>query len=304
MSAFASIMLAFSFTAVAALWGYYGLPGLIVMTSGFTELCQSFLNRCLEYFEIIKFISMWLGAALLASGLLYSSVKTAFHIIKSCSAVSRLPVRSKKGSVIIIDGLSKAAFTHGIFRPRIYLTLGLLKGLDRDELRAVFLHELHHKRERDPLRFLLLSFFRDLFFYVPVVKEMAANLKIRMEHASDDAAAKKEGERLVLAGALVKVARGNHQAYAAVSITGNNQVSARVRRLVEGREPSFSRPRLRSIVSSVGVAAFLAFSLAYPVGAKTIDHECSLKQCSVHVDKVAKCRDHCDAHAAASGHAH
>ncbi len=303
MSAFASIMLAFSFTAAAALWGYYGLPGLIGMTSGFTELCQSLSARCLEYYDIIKFISMWLGAALLAVGLLYSSVKTAFHIIKSYSAVSRLPVRGKKGSVVIIDGLSKAAFTHGIFRPRIYLTLGLLKGLDRNELRAVFLHELHHKRERDPLRFLLLSFFRDLFFYAPVIKDMAANLKIRMEHASDDAAAKKEGERLVLAGALVKVARGNHSAYAAVSITGNNQVSARVRRLVEGRE-SFSRPRLRSIVLSVAVAAFLAFSLAYPVGAKTIDHECSLKQCSVHVDKVAKCRDHCDAHAATSGHAH
>lgn len=303
MSAFASIMLALSFGAIASLWAFYGLPGLIEMTSGFTELCQSLFARCLEYYEIIKFISMWLGAALLAGGLIYSLVKNSLQTLRSYYAVSRLPVRGKKGPVVIIDDGSRAAFTHGIFRPRVYLTLGLLKGLDRDELRAVFLHELHHKRERDPMRLILLSFFRDLFFYAPVVKDIAANLKIRMEHACDDAAAKKEGERLVLASALVKVARGHYSAFAP-SITGNSQVSARVRRLVEGREPSFSRPTLRAIVSSVAVAAFLAFSLAYPVGAKTIDHECSLKQCSVHVDKVAKCRVHCDVHAATSGHVH
>ncbi|MBI2413951.1 MAG: M56 family metallopeptidase [Deltaproteobacteria bacterium] len=303
MSALASIILAFSFTAATALWGYYGLPGLIEATSGFTELCQSLFARCLEYYEIITFIAMWLGAALLASGLLYSLIRNSLRTVQSYYAVSRLPVRSKKSPVVLIDDLSEAAFTHGIFRPRIYLTLGLLKGLDKDELRAVFLHELHHKRERDPLRLLLLSFFRDLFFYAPVVKDIAANLKIKMEHASDDAAAKKEGERLVLASALIKVARGNYSAFVP-SITGNSQVSARVRRLVDGKEPRFSRPTSRAVVLSVAAAAFLAFSLAYPVGAKTMDHECTLKQCSVHVDKVAKCREHCDAHDTRSRHAH
>lgn len=297
MSSFASIMIALSFGTLASLWALYGLPGLIGMTSAFTELCQSLFTRCLEYYELIKIISLWLGAALLASGLVYSSVKSAFHIIKSYSAVSRLPVRGRKGSVVIIDGLSKTAFTHGIFRPRIYLTLGLLKGLDRDELKAVFLHELHHKREKDPLKFVILSFFKDLFFYAPALRDIVANMKIKMEHASDDAATKKGGERLALASALVKVAKDNSAAFAPASITGNSQVSARVRRLIGGKEPSLSRPTLRAIVSSVAVATFLAFSLAYPVGAKTINHECSLKQCSAHVDKVAKCREHCDKHA-------
>ena len=303
MSSFASIMLALSFGALASLWALYGLPGLIGMTSAFTELCQSLFTRCLEYYELIKITSLWLGAALLAFGLVYSSAKSAFHIIKSSSAVSRLPVRGRKGSVVIIDDLSETAFTHGIFRPRIFLTRGLLKGLDRDELKAVFLHELHHKREKDPLKFVLLSFFNDMFFYAPIVKYLVAKLKIKIEHASDDAAAKKAGERLALASALVKVAKGNCAAFAPASITGNNQVSARIKRLIDGKEPSRSRPAFRAIVSSVAVALFLAFSLAYSVGANTIDHECSLKQCSIHVDKVSKCREHCDKHAK-QGHAH
>ena len=207
------------------------------------------------------------------------------------------------GSVVIIDDLSKTAFTHGIFSPRIFLTRGLLKGLDRDELKAVFLHELHHKREKDPLKFVLLSFFNDMFFYAPIVKYLVAKLKIKIEHGSDDTAAKKAGERLALASALVKVAKGNCAAFAPASITGNNQVSARIKRLIDGKEPSRSRPAFRAIVSSVAVALFLAFSLAYSVGANTIDHECSLKQCSIHVDKVSKCREHCDKHAK-QGHAH
>src|SRR3972149_3078784 len=146
--------------AVSLAWAAWSFPGLIHITGSVAEACQTLFVRCVELLSIGKLFFFWSGALLVLSGVVYAAIKAASDIIKTNRAVSFLPV-SRKGSrnllIIENDGL-KAAFTHGLLKPRIYISTGLMKCLSRDELRAVFLHELCHRDKLDPLRFLALGF--------------------------------------------------------------------------------------------------------------------------------------------------
>jgi Zn-dependent protease with chaperone function len=70
------------------------------------------------------------------------------------------PVRGVAESLGIADrvdvvGTGEAfAVTHGLVRPRILLSAGLVDALDAAELTSVLVHERHHLWRRDPLRLL------------------------------------------------------------------------------------------------------------------------------------------------------
>ncbi|MBI5643041.1 MAG: M56 family metallopeptidase [Deltaproteobacteria bacterium] len=301
MATLPQIFLTLSLAGGAFLWIGYGLPGLFEFTWGFTDFCQSLFVRCLEYLDIIKFVFLWLGASVVFSGVFYASFKSALNLARSYRIISKLPLK-RRGSVFLIDNSSRVAFTHGFLRPSIYISKGLLKSLDRDELKAVFLHELHHKKRYDPLRFLFLSFLKDLFFYIPLVRHSVMNARIRKEHEADDAAASHAATRLNLAKALVKVASLNIEtASIPASITGGSPVINRIKRLIEGKEVRFSPPSLKVVAASIVITLFLGLSLAYPIGAQgPASKECSVKHCSLHMDKIANCKEHCKT----TGHKH
>lgn len=289
----APLLLLIIFAASMA-WIAWSLPGLIHFTGSVTEACQTLFIRCVELLSIGKLFFFWSGALFVLSGIIYAAVKAAVDIIKTNRAVSMLP-GSGKGSkylFIIQDESLKAAFTHGLLRPRIYISVGLMKSLSREELRAVFLHELCHKDRRDPLKFLALGFLMNAFFYIPASSILASFSRLRSEHEADDAAVK-SGEPISLASAILKVAR-NNPALPIASLAGSQeQVSGRIRRLLEGRRPVFSISMSKAL-SSIAVAVALIASLSMPLYADISSHECTMDRCEAHADMVKDCRTHCE----------
>ena len=280
-----------AFIITSFVWAVYAFPGILSLTASALEACQSLLVRCVELASIAELFFIWSSALLVAAGLIYASFRAGVNIFKTRKAVSALPVKySGKNIALIMDGSLKTAFTCGLFWPRIYISTGLLRGLEKDELRAVFLHELKHKKDYDPLRFLLIGFARDAFFYLPAIKHMAFFARLKKEHEADDTAAARLGSPISLASAMIKVAREGALYAALADNTG--QVTGRVRRLLEGRETPLKIPA-KAVAVSLIVSAALLLSLSIPIYAGAKAHECTLDKCETHVDMVKGCREHC-----------
>jgi Zn-dependent protease with chaperone function len=281
-----------SFIVISAAWAAFAFPGVLSLTSGVMEACQSLLVRCVELASLAKLFFIWSGALLVASGLIYASFRAAGNVVKARRAVSSMPVKMRGDVALILDGRVKTAFTCGLLRPRIYISTGLLNGLEKDELRAVFLHELKHKRGFDPLRFLLIGFAKDAFYYLPAASHMAFFARLKKEHEADDKAAGALGGPVSLASAMIKVARQG--ALHAALADNTEQVTGRVRRLLEGKQASFRVPAKAAVISA-GIFAALLLSLSMPFYAGAKAHECTMDKCEAHADMVEGCREHCSA---------
>ncbi len=291
----------FSFWVV---WLVSGHSGLIALTYEIALFCQSLMVQCVESLEILKISFLWLGAAVLMVGLVTAVVKGVRGLVKTRRAIRRLPLK-RAGSIVLVDDEgSGAAFTHGLIRPRIYLSRGLIKSLDHDELKGVFLHELHHKRRYDPLRFFFITFVKDAFFYLPVARYLAYYVRTKSEGAADDAAVSNMREPYSLAGALLKVARSNSlkTVAASASITGTNidgSVEARIKRLVHGTSLRPGGPGVRAVATSMLVAGLILLSLVLPLktGALGLLKDCSTDHCTLHADRLgSECKAHCEVH--------
>lgn len=312
------IAILMSLTLGLSLWGVFGLGGLIAATSSLAGFCQDLLVRCIEFPALATLLFLWAGAALLGAGFIYAVVKNGYGLISSALALRRLPIREEgrktRGAVALIeDSEAMTAFTHGLFYPRVYLSRGLVERLTKEELRGVYRHELHHKRRRDPARFLLYNFVSDTLCFIPIIGHLTSELIEQAEYRADTEAAATETERLNLAGAMVKVARSNREEFSRVSahLTGwggkrrkTKAVESRLLFLVEGFSPKRPTPRLRTKALSITVAAIITLSLvgAYGTTSAAAVPECSLEHCSTHSSVLdAECRTHCDLSSDRSG---
>ncbi len=298
MPVFLPIASAFGVAVAAALWLVYGLPGLVALSGPALALCRDIFVFCGGYLEAARLVFIWAGSFIASAGVFYGLSKAARNAITSDAAIRRLPLYHRGGAVVmILDSKVKTAFTHGLLRPRIYISKGFIDSLDRAQLKAVILHELHHKRRFDPLRFLIYSMIADTFFYMPVLKDLIGRLRTRKEAEADKAACRDLCERLTLAAAIVKAASFNLMGLSAVpSITGSGQTRARVESLIEGRSIRLSAPDRRSIALSIIGAAAVAASIALPLlpwGAHA-SQTCTTERCSTHIDRLGEeCRTHC-----------
>jgi Zn-dependent protease with chaperone function len=279
---------------LSAAWSTHALPGVVSLTTDALEACQTLFVRCVEIASVAKLFFFWSGTLLASTGLVYAVFKAGKNIAATRRAVSALPIKHNGKSVaLIMDSSLKTAFTCGFLRPRIYISTGLLNALEKDELRAVFLHELKHKKGFDPLRFLVIGFIRDAFFYLPAVRHLASFARLKKEHEADDTAASRLGEPLSLASAMIKVAREGGL-YAALA-ENTEQVTGRVRRLIEGREAKLKVPAKAAVVSLFAATALL-LSLSMPIYAAPEAHECTIEKCETHADLVRDCKEHCARH--------
>lgn len=307
MPVFLPVASAFGVAIAAALWLAYGLPGLVAISGATLSLCRDIFVFCGGYIETGRVFFIWTGSFMASVGVLYGLAKTARSSLSSARAIRRLPLCHMDGGlVMILDPKIKTAFTHGLLRPRIYISKGLIDSLDAAELKAVILHELCHKRRYDPLRFLLYSMLADTFFYIPMVKECIDRLKIKKEAEADRSACRNLPERLTLAGAIVKTASFNLAGLRpATSITGSGATRARVESLIKGGPIRLNAPDRRSIAVSIIGAALVASSVSMPLlpGAVSASQTCTTEHCSTHRDSLGEeCRRHCDVSGAEHRH--
>lgn len=291
----ATFLITFIVAAAAGVW--LSLPGLAEFTLRALDWCESILMLCLPYEPVLKAIGFFSGVVLLASGLALSLTRGISGWTRGLRAMRRLPVYNRGLSVSIIkDDNIRTAFTHGLIRPRIYVSTGLLKNLTREELRAVLLHEVHHRDTKDPLRFFCLSLIKDLFFYLPVAAWFVRQKRSQREIEADDEAIVRTGQPLTLAGALVKVARPARYGLSAqpASIAGSGPVEDRVRRILFGKDRNERLP-LSVLAKSAFFALVLILSVTLPVSsAWHLPDDCTMEHCSHHMEMVNGCRTHCD----------
>ncbi len=132
------------------------------------------------------------------------------RLLRQCSAPlpPRLLVVARQQTLqdrlIFLATPTLVALCYGLLRPRIAISAGLMARLDDAELAAVLLHERHHLRRRDPLRYLLLHALTTGLFLVPLAPMVHRWLETRIELAADRAALAVL-PRGALAGALAAV---------------------------------------------------------------------------------------------------
>lgn len=166
------------------------------------------------------------------------------------------------------------AFVLGIFNTRIYISTGILDALDDLELGSVIMHEVHHHRNRDPLKGFLLSITSHLFFYIPLLRSYAEFWQQQREWEAD-AAAKRVSSPTSLAQALCKLLAisphvsgtggfaitSRQPAAGAPALHGMGNVRERIELLLELREIRpwrlHGREYIRSVVSLLALALLL-----------------------------------------------
>lgn len=93
----------------------------------------------------------------------------------------------------------------GWLKPVIMLPLSAVTGLDHQQLRMVFAHELAHIRRHDHLVNLFQVILETLFFYHPAVHRVSESLRQEREACCDEMAASVSGNRLAYARVLAEL---------------------------------------------------------------------------------------------------
>lgn len=277
----------------------YDFPQLVSFTAAAGQWCQNLFLQCLEYLLIIKMFFLWFGIVIVGAMFMYAVLKGTLTLFRTYVHIKGFPKADYGDFVVIKDDRLKTAFTHGLFNPRIYISTGLVNSLDSSELKAVYLHELHHKNSRDPLRFFLLSILKDTFFYIPIGRFVEKLLHSKIEIEADKAVVLAMQEPMSLAGALLKIAGFNKNMVMIqqASISGFGSTEGRVRRLIEDTSEKIKLPAANTIIVSVVMSGLLIFSLGFPLFASLPKlGMCDTSHCAVHINKLGMdCKTHCEA---------
>lgn len=161
------------------------------------------------------------------------------------------------------------AFVIGLFRPRLFVTRGLLADAHRDHLEPVLAHEHAHLRRRDPLRRLVCSI--ALAFHLPgIARHIERRLGQAHELAADAeaAAALQSPERV--ARALLHLAREQRALAPAPAMmfegADASEIGARVTSLLDAR-PRHDQPR-PALIAAAATAALVLLA----AGADLVHH--------------------------------
>jgi Zn-dependent protease with chaperone function len=147
-------------------------------------------------------------------------------------------------------------FVAGIREPSIFCPVDLVDRLEPAELRAVLLHEEHHRRTRAPLRLLPYEALAAAI-PVPIIRELASRARAAVEVEADRDALRAGASRSALAAALLRMA-GSGPLGAAGFVTA---AEIRVRALL-GEDP-LAAPSAGSTAFAIGALGLALACLAF-----------------------------------------
>ncbi|MGH2873648.1 MAG: M56 family metallopeptidase, partial [Solirubrobacteraceae bacterium] len=174
------------------------------------------------------------------------------------------------GRVALVAGAERFSFVHGLLRPRVVLSRGLLDRLSDVELQAVLEHERYHVTNLDPLKSVALRVLAAASFFVPALGELHARYAAARELAADRRAIAACGTRS-LAGALLHAVHRPawSENEVAVSLSSGQAVlRGRIEQLETGVAPAVaSSVMARASLAALGSIGLLAVGLAGAVHA-------------------------------------
>lgn len=152
--------------------------------------------------------------------------------------------------IIYSERDSFAAFTAGLFRPVIVISLPLLSYLSAGELEGILTHELVHIRRGDTLSGWFVHLARDVMFFSPFSTMLLDRYLLEKERLCDTETVYMLGESRQYAGTLLKVwrlllDRREFRAGLSVSFTGKKRdMELRITSLLGGQETTRQLPDL------------------------------------------------------------
>ena len=173
--------------------------------------------------------------------------------------------------VDLIPDARAYSFCHGLLRPRICVTTGLLDLLDDAELRALLLHERHHLRQRDPLRILVSEVAADAMSLLPIARALAQRNRVAQEVAADQAAIAGSDSDVPLSSALLKLLTvGSSRLQIPTAVGAFSATEERIARLVYGDCASDERLTGAWVATVLIVAGTLLMGYAGVAGMHTL----------------------------------
>lgn len=188
------------------------------------------------------------AAALLGAAMWCTSIMRTMHATLRSSRCARQCKRTGReifweGAAVptsVLEMETPVIALAGVFRPRVLVSQGVVGALTPGQLDAALRHEVAHRMSRDNLK-------RFVFLLTPGIFPLTAGLGVldrawarASEWAADDEATSGDAQlSLLLAGALIRVARMGPAPLPLVSMThliaGNRDLYTRVDRLLRER---------------------------------------------------------------------
>lgn len=146
-----------------------------------------------------------------------------------------------KGDYRVLDNDSPFVFTLGWWRNKVYVTSGLQRRCDDQDMQVILAHEQAHSRRRDNVRLLTAMLFT-LVLPARLARLLNEDLHLLIESACDFAAAEDFGD-LNVAETLLKIQRLSPAQWelgktVIVSAFTGSEIEQRVKALVHGRQLS------------------------------------------------------------------
>ncbi len=107
--------------------------------------------------------------------------------------------------IVVLREDKPAAFCFGTRKPKIYITTGLIKIINKKELKIVLLHEKYHLEHNDNLVLLLATIAESLFPFFPVLSDIIRIYKTDRELLADQAAIQGGSDKRNLSSILKKL---------------------------------------------------------------------------------------------------
>jgi len=188
-----SIAIFLSRICIAGEWLVKNMTPLFILTTGIA-LVKSSSNLLACRMLTIRYGITKPGKYPVIDSILFEYSK------KLCTSCPRL---------IVTNQTHFRAFTFGILKPTIVVSKGLLNGLSKKELEAVFAHEIAHIKRKDSLVNWLAVFIRDISLFNPMAIYSFLRFLSEQEQACDDIGLSLTENATVYGQTLIKVWRNS-----------------------------------------------------------------------------------------------
>lgn len=244
--------------------GLYGLHVLFGWNIGYNllQICNNWM-RAQGIFSVVQVLNALVLYTLASAG--WTFARQLWLTRRTFRKLLRHRTESSSGAlytgdlgddgVILVDSPKPFAFTMGLWRPRIFLSTGLLQILEPREVEAVLNHERFHRQHGDPLKTFALSMVASVFWYIPLLRWLYVQYKTAREILADRFAIARQGSSAALGGALLKLLKLGPPprmpfAYASFADTSVND---RIRQLIDPQAAVSLRPPVTPTVISIHV---------------------------------------------------
>lgn len=273
----------------------------------FVDCCVLYFNKIAAFIVLEKITLAYLGLAFLAYGLVEGIINllSGSRKVKKLRENLEIVKRFNYGDNITVNIFSadniSVAFTMGLLNPEIYISTGLYRSLNEEEIKSVIAHEVHHVKERDPFKIVVLRFIEDIFFFIPILKHLLRRFEEAMEKSADDFAMVTGGNEFSLASALLKVKKSGGRIIPVATfadIDSEGLIESRVLRLIE---PNKDKKRIipRGVLTTTALLylALLVSAFTFPESLFTKrTGECLHSEKGQFCTKMTpeECRKHCE----------